>query len=86
MEEIIEEWLTKLQEAKVKNVSKPGDRWSIRLERVRGQIGDDGVERISTQMFFDHLEILQRSRGAGAGRRLAKLMRELGGHRFACAT
>ena len=79
-------WLTKLQEAKVRNASRPADPWFIRLERVRGQIGDDGVERISTQMFFDHLEILQRSRGAGAGRRLAKLMRELGGHRFACAT
>ena len=57
-------WLIKLQEAKVKNASRPGDPWRVRLERVRGQIGDDGVQRISTQTFFDHLEILQRSRGA----------------------
>jgi hypothetical protein len=35
------------------------------------------VERISTQTLFDHLEVLQRSRGAGACRRLAKAMREL---------
>jgi len=54
------------------------DPWRIRLERVHGQIGDDGMERISTQTLFDHLEVLQRSRGAGACRRLAQVMRELG--------
>jgi hypothetical protein len=54
------------------------DPWRLRLERVRGQIGDDGVERISTQRLFDYLEVLQRSRGAGACRRLADIMRELG--------
>jgi hypothetical protein len=51
---------------------------SLRLERVRGQIGDDGIERISTQTLFDHLEVFQRSRGGGACRRLAQVMRELG--------
>jgi hypothetical protein len=45
---------------------------------VRGKAGDDGVERIATQTVFDHLEIAQRSRGAGACRRLARVMRELG--------
>ena len=54
------------------------DPWQLRLERARGQIGDDGIERISTQTLFDHLEVLQRSRGAGACRRLARVMRELG--------
>jgi len=48
------------------------------LERVRGKIGDDGVERISTQTLFDYLEVLQRGRGTGACRRLARIMRELG--------
>ena len=71
-------WLTKLQEAKVKNASRPGDPWSIRLECVRGQVGDDGTERISTQTLFDFLEVFQCSRGAGACRRLAKAMRDLG--------
>jgi len=52
--------------------------WRLRLERVRGKVGDDGIERISTQTLFDHLDVLQRSRGAGACRRLAKLMRDLG--------
>jgi hypothetical protein len=44
---------------------------------LHGKVGDDGIERISTQEVFDHLETSQRSRGAGACRRLAKLMREL---------
>jgi hypothetical protein len=48
---------------------------SLRLERVRGQIGDSGIERISTQTLFDHLEVFQRSRGGGACRRLAQVMR-----------
>jgi hypothetical protein len=27
----------------------PVDPWRLRLERVRGKVGDDGIERISTQ-------------------------------------
>jgi hypothetical protein len=41
-------------------------------------MGDDGVERVSTQTLFDTLDVPQRSRGAGAWRRLATLMRDLG--------
>lgn len=72
-------WTERLAEAKHK-VSAPVDQWRLRLERVRGKAGDDGVERVSTQSLFDHLEVPQRSRGAGACRRLAMLMRELGWH------
>lgn len=71
-------WLSKLHEAQADLAARSGDPWRIRLERVRGDIGYDGIERISTQKVFDHLEVLQHSRGAGASRRLAKLMRELG--------
>jgi hypothetical protein len=72
-------FITKLHEAEAKLAARDSaDPWSLRLERVRGQIGDDGIERISTQTLFDHLEVLQRSRGAGACRRLAQVMRELG--------
>src|SRR5262249_901246 len=71
-------WLTDLHERQAKIAGRNRDPWHIRLERLRGHVGDDGVERISTQAAFDHLEILQRSRGAGASRRLAKLMRALG--------
>ena len=46
------------------------------LERLHGKTGDDGIER--TQLMFDILEVPQTSRRAGACRRLAKLMAELG--------
>jgi hypothetical protein len=59
-------------------MAAPVDPWLLRLERVRGKIGDDGIERISTQTLFDLLEVFQRSRGAGACRRLAQVMRGLG--------
>lgn len=71
-------FLSKLQAEKEKIVAQHAEPWRLRLERVRGQIGDDGIERISTQTLFDHLEVLQRSRGPGACRRLAKVMRDLG--------
>ena len=71
-------WLTKLHEAKAEMATLNADPWRVRLERARGQVGDDGIERISTQTLFDHLEVFQRSRGAGACRRLAKVMRDLG--------
>jgi hypothetical protein len=54
------------------------DPWRLPLERLHGKIGDDGIERITTQLLFDILEVPQRSRGAGACRRLAKLMAQLG--------
>mgnify|MGYP003493485009 CR=1 FL=1 len=45
---------------------------------ARGKAGDDGIERVTTQMLFDILDVPQRSRGAGACRRLGKIMAELG--------
>jgi hypothetical protein len=59
-------------------VETPADPWLVRLERVRGKIGDDGIERISTQTLFDYLEVRQANRGAGACRHLASVMRGLG--------
>jgi hypothetical protein len=55
-----------------------GPTLRLRLERLHGKIGDDGIERLTTQTVFDILEIPQRNRSAGACRRLAKLMTELG--------
>jgi len=72
-------FLAKVREAQAQ-MATPVDPWQLRLERVRGKIGGDGIERISTQSLFDHLEVFQRGRGAGACRRLARLMRELGWH------
>ena len=67
-----------LKQTQAAAVARNADPWRIRLERVRGSIGDDGVERMSTQALFDYLEVPQPSRGAGACRRLAHLMRDLG--------
>ena len=67
-----------LKQTRSEVLANAADPWRLRLERIRGKVGDDGIERISTQTVFDHLEVLQRSRGSGACRRLARVMRELG--------
>jgi hypothetical protein len=71
-------WQGRLKQAQAALSSQTGEPWLLRLERVRGQVGDDGIERITTQLLFDTLEVRQGSRGAGACRRLAKIMAELG--------
>jgi hypothetical protein len=58
--------------------AREADPWRLPLERLHGQIGDDGVERVTTQMVLDVLGVPQRARRAGTYRRLAKLMTELG--------
>ena len=71
-------WIGKLEKARAEIAARDADPWRLPLERLHGKIGDDGVERITTQLLFDILEVPQRSRGAGACRPLAKLMAELG--------
>src|SRR5207302_7436827 len=71
-------WIGKLRKFQAEMAARNADPWRLRLERLHGKIGDDGIERITTQTVFDILEIAQHSRGAGACRRLAKLMSELG--------
>src|ERR1700730_3031811 len=66
-----------LKEARSQATAK-ADPWRLRLERLRGKVGYDALERVSTQSTFDFLEVPQRERNAGACRHLAKLMRELG--------
>ena len=58
--------------------TKPVHPWRLRLERVRGKIDFDGLERISTQTLMDLLEVPQRRRTAGTYRQLAKVMAQLG--------
>jgi hypothetical protein len=59
-------------------LAQPLDPWRLRLERLRGTTGLDGLERISTQTLLDILEVPQRKRTAGTYRHLAKVMAELG--------
>ena len=67
-----------LRQSRAQALASNTDPWRPRLEVVRGKVSDDGVERVATQTLFDMLEVPQGSRSAGACRRLAKLMRELG--------
>ena|SRR5437879_2036964 len=71
-------WKDRLHDAQARLAAWNADPWRPSLEQLRGKIGDDNVERVSTQAVFDALGVRQGNRGAGAGRRLAKLMRELG--------
>ena len=59
-------WLDKLHEAQAELAARNADPWRLPLERLHGKIGDDGVERITSQLLFDILEVPQHSRGAGA--------------------
>jgi hypothetical protein len=71
-------FLEKLERAKGEVIVRDADPWRAPLERLHGQIGDDGVERVTTQAVMDVLEVPQRARRSGTYRRLAKLMAELG--------
>jgi hypothetical protein len=68
----------KLARAETEAIARDADPWRLPLERLRGQVGDDGVERITTQRVLDILEVPQRARRSGTYRRLAKTMSELG--------
>src|ERR1700693_2187426 len=71
-------WQAKLKAVQAEMASRSGDPWRPPLERVRGQIDFDGLERVTSQKILDLLEIPQRSRKAPVFRRVAKLMAELG--------
>jgi hypothetical protein len=71
-------FLELLKHKKAEALAHAADPWLLPLGRLRGKIGDDGLERLTTQSVLDVLEIQQRSRRAGCYRRLAKLMSELG--------
>ena len=72
-------WLERLQKAKAKTAARDVDPWRLPLERAHGKVGDDGIERVTTQMLFDILGVPQRSRGAGACRRLQNGWQRSGG-------
>jgi hypothetical protein len=71
-------WLGKMKQAQAEMAARNADPWRPPLERLRGKIGDDGIERITTQAAFDILEIPQCNRGAAACRRLGKILTGLG--------
>jgi hypothetical protein len=68
----------KIEALRTQRNKKGADPWGLRLERLRGRIDPDGVERVTTQDVFDTLDVEQRDRTTAACRRLAAVMRELG--------
>lgn len=54
------------------------DPWRARLEKLKGRVWEDQVERVSTQAVLDYLGVPQGMRRAPVCRRLAKVMIELG--------
>jgi hypothetical protein len=54
------------------------DPWRAPLQKLKGKVWDDDIERIATQAVFDRLDVPQGMRTAQACRRLAKIMTELG--------
>jgi hypothetical protein len=71
-------FIERVHAARDRMSAQAADPWRLPLERVRGKVFDDGIERIATQAVFDFLNVPQRNRSASACRRLAGLMRDLG--------
>ena len=71
-------FMGRLQEiAEVARRKSPEDPWMPALRRVKGHVGHDGVERVSTHDIFDVLEVPMRRR-ASKTVRLSRVMRDLG--------
>jgi hypothetical protein len=70
--------MSEIQRKKAEVAARNTDPWRLPLERLRGKVDPDGVERITTQAVFDALDLPQAQRTTGACRRLAAVMRELG--------
>jgi len=75
-------WLAEVEARKKQATTavpvEPSDPWMLPLGRTRGKVGDDGIERLTTQAVLDALEIPQHQRRSGTYRRLAKTMIALG--------
>jgi len=63
--------------ADVSRKSKEQDPWEHTLRKLKGRVGHDGIERVSTSDVFDELEVPMRCRPSQTVR-LSRLMRRLG--------
>jgi hypothetical protein len=57
---------------------RPPDPWISALRKIKGLVGHDGLERISTEAIFEKLEMPPIKRTPEAAKRLRGLMVELG--------
>ena len=63
--------------AQVVQAAGAADPWEPTLRKIKGKIGKDGIERISTTDVFDELEVPMRRRPSLTVR-LSRVMRRLG--------
>ena len=70
-------WLAQIREAEAR-LTEPADPWRCAWSAYAVKLVTMVSSEFQTQTLFDHLEVLQNSRGAGASRRLAEIMRSLG--------
>jgi hypothetical protein len=68
----------KVRQVHINLAAQDRDPWRMKLERLRGKIGNDGIERITTQSIYDFLSVPSRRRVTAANRRLAMIMNDLG--------
>jgi hypothetical protein len=71
-------WIGEIEKARAEAAARKSDPFRLPLERLQGKVGDDGVERLTTQAVLDVLEVPQRNRRAGLYRRLSRAMVGLG--------
>jgi len=57
---------------------KPSDPWSERLRKLRGRVGNDGVERLSTDAIYEALDLSLFQRTPEAGKRIKAILLEIG--------
>jgi hypothetical protein len=70
--------LEKMRLATAKQAERKREPWLGLLENVHGRVGDDGIERVSTQSLFDRLQIPVSRRKLPAQKRLSGVMAQLG--------
>jgi hypothetical protein len=63
--------------AKAVDKTAANDLWETTLRKLKGRVGGDGIERISTNDVFDALEVPMRHRQSQTVR-LSRVMRSLG--------
>jgi hypothetical protein len=69
-------FIERLREAR-KNI-KPSSPWIPILKEIRGQLGHDGIERISTEAIFDKLDVPVVNRTPAAGKLVCSFMVDFG--------
>src|ERR1700704_5197199 len=70
--------IAQIEKAQAALAARNTEPWRVPLERLRGKVDPDGVERGKTQDNFYVLDLQQPRRTTAAAGRLAKVMREVG--------